>query len=187
VHAAVRQQVTGDRAYAELLQAGRIGLWRAILGYDVQRGTTFATYAWPCIVRAIWRAAKRRPPRCGGLPVGFSWAADPALRYEAQVVRRELRGLVPRLPARLHTVIVARYGLHGLPPATYQQIGTRLGVTRERARQLHQEALLWLQQPAHSQRLRSLLGRHTLAEYQAAATRRAQWHARRRQRDAGSP
>jgi hypothetical protein len=34
VHAVVRRQVLGDLLFAEALQAGRIGLWRAILGYD---------------------------------------------------------------------------------------------------------------------------------------------------------
>ena len=33
VHAVVRRQVLGDLLFAEALQAGRIGLWRAILGY----------------------------------------------------------------------------------------------------------------------------------------------------------
>ena len=34
VHAMVRLQVLGDLPFAEALQAGRIGLWRATLGYD---------------------------------------------------------------------------------------------------------------------------------------------------------
>ncbi len=46
VQAVVRRQVLGDLPFAEALQAGRIGLWRAILGYDVKRGTAFSTYAW---------------------------------------------------------------------------------------------------------------------------------------------
>ncbi len=58
VQAVVRQQVLGDLPFAEALQAGRIGLWRAILGYDLKRGTAFSTYAWPCIMRQVWRAVK---------------------------------------------------------------------------------------------------------------------------------
>jgi DNA-directed RNA polymerase sigma subunit (sigma70/sigma32) len=45
VHAVVRKQVLGYLPFAEALQAGRVGLWRAILGYDPQRGTAFSTYA----------------------------------------------------------------------------------------------------------------------------------------------
>jgi hypothetical protein len=61
VQAAVRRQVTGGAAFEDLLQAGRAGLWRAILGFEPQRGTRFATYAWPSIVRAIWRASRAHP------------------------------------------------------------------------------------------------------------------------------
>ncbi len=38
VHAAIRQQILGDLSYGEALQAGHVGLWRAILGYDPERG-----------------------------------------------------------------------------------------------------------------------------------------------------
>ena len=180
VQAAVRRQVTGSGPFAELLQAGREGLWRAILGFDPQRGVRFATYAWPCIVRAIWRAARARPTPAVGLPPDRRAASDPAQLYLEAQVYAALQALLARLPQRLYTVVVQRYGLAGQPPATWRQIGARLGLTGERARQLHQEALMWLQQPAHAQHLRSLLGRHTAAEYATAATRQAQWRARRR-------
>ena len=74
VQAVVRQQVLGDLRFTEALQAGRIGLWRAILGFDPSRGLAFSTYAWPCIMRRVWRAVKlhtrlHSPPVTGdGLP-----------------------------------------------------------------------------------------------------------------------
>jgi len=83
--------------------------------------------------------------------------------------------LVARLPDRLRTVVVARYGLTGQGRAFYPRIGALLGVSHERARQLHTEALLWLQHPAHSQQLRSLLGRHTLADYEAVEADIQRW------------
>ena len=42
VHAFIRRQGGGDIPYEEALQAGRIGLWHAIQGYDPTRGTTFS-------------------------------------------------------------------------------------------------------------------------------------------------
>ena len=50
-----------------------------------------------------------------------------------------------------------------------------VGLSGERARQLHTEALVWLRHPAHSQQLRSLLGRHTLADYQATEIQAQRW------------
>ena len=45
VRAVVRRQVLGDLPYGEALQAGRAGLWRAILRFDPERGYAFSTYA----------------------------------------------------------------------------------------------------------------------------------------------
>jgi hypothetical protein len=58
VHDGVHQQVLDDLPYAEALQAGRIGLWRAIMRFDPSRGHAFSTYAWPSIVHYVWRAVK---------------------------------------------------------------------------------------------------------------------------------
>jgi len=75
---------------------------------------------------------------------------------------------VARLPNRLAYVIQAYYGLGGQEAHTLQTIGDELGVTRERVRQLRNEGLVWLRQPAHSQELRSLLARHTREQYELA-------------------
>ena len=183
VQSIVRRQVLGNLPFAEALQAGRIGLWRAILGYDPERGTAFSTYAWPCIMRQVWRAVKVHP-RFQSPPVADTGLLalqepDPILVWEATVVQQALHHLVQRLPGRLRYVMVARYGLHDTPPATYRQIGVALGLSGERARQLHTEALVWLRHPAHSQTLRSLLERHTLADYHLADALAQDWLRRR--------
>jgi len=183
VQAVVRQQVLGDLSFAEALQAGRIGLWRAILGFDPARGLAFSTYAWPCIMHQVWRAVKAHTrsyssPVMGEEPVPLE-VPDPAAVWEATAVCQALHDLVHRLPPRLCQVIVARYGLDGHPPAIYRQIGATLGLSGERARQLHTEALVWLRQPAHSHMLRSLLGRHTLADYEIADALAQRWLRRR--------
>jgi len=179
VQAVVRRQVLGNLPFTEALQAGRIGLWRAILGYDLKRGTAFSTYAWPCIMRQVWRAVKvhtcfRSPPVTGdGLPLRQE--PDPALVWETASVQQALHNLVRHLPGRLRYVVVARYGLNGTSPATYRQIGIALSLSGERARQLHTEALVWLRHPAHSCALRSLLERHSVADYQAADVLAQRW------------
>ena len=183
VQAIVRQQVLGDLPFAEALQAGRVGLWRATLGFDPSRGLAFSTYAWPCIMHQVWRAVKvharlySSPMTDDGLPPYE--APDPAVVWEVVAARQALHNLVERLPERLQQVVVARYGLDGNPPAIYRQIGAVLGLSGERARQLHTETLVWLRHPAHSYVLRSLLGRHTLADYEAADELAQHWLRRR--------
>lgn len=178
VHAVVRGQVLGHLPFAEALQAGRIGLWRAILGYDPSYGTVFSTYAWPCIMRQVWQAVKAHARFQSGRPemddTRAAESVDPVTVCEGQIVRQALYALIGRLPARLGYIVMARYGLDG-PALTYGHIGARLGLSGERARQLHTEALVRLRHPAFSQSLRSLLGRHTLADYQAAQIQAQRW------------
>ena len=59
IHAVIQEQYLYGLPYEEALQAGRSALWRAILGYERQRGTTFSTYAWVIIMRAVWKEVKR--------------------------------------------------------------------------------------------------------------------------------
>jgi len=192
VQTVVRQQVLGDLPFAEALQAGRIGLWRAILGFDPSRGFAFSTYAWPSIQRRVWRAVERHtrihtssemPDLLSSLGRGNGAAPsplpDPEQVWEAAQVRRALHALLQRLTLRLRYVIVARYGLNGHSPSFYRQIGTALGLCGERARQLHTEALVWLRHPSHSYALRSLLGRHSWTDYRRANAMAQRWLRRR--------
>lgn len=184
VHTVVRRQALGCLPFSEALQAGRIGLWRAIQGYDPERGLAFSTYAWKPIMHRIWHEVKlaerdyghgrQTPPRW--IVSGSAPEQDlPDKVGDGEELVCALWKLVARLPERLRLVIVARYGLTGQGRAFYPRIGRLLGVSHERARQLHTEALLWLRHPAHSQQVRSLLGRHTLADYETVETEIQRW------------
>lgn len=184
VQVVVRQQVLGDLTFNEALQAGRTGLWRAILGFEPSRGLAFSTYAFPCIKHQVWREVKAHTRFCSGresIPGGCGISEpecqipDPADAWEEVAIRQALHDLVRRLPRRLRYVITARYGLDGHTPSFYRHIGARLGLTGERARQLHTEALVWLRHPGHSYRLRSLLESHTLDAYETADTLAQRW------------
>jgi len=190
VHWAVRRQWLGPLPYQEAVQAGRIGLWRALQRYDPHRGYTFSTYAVPAIRRAVWRAVAQAQSHerscCSGwsralyLPLDTEQALDD---IEQRQTYDALHDLVSSLPCRLAYVIVARYGLRGHPPQTCAAIAEALHVTRQRIQQLHAEALLWLAHPAHSLQLRRLVGRNTVADYRAYLAWLRTWQrAQRRKR-----
>ena len=186
VHAFIRRQGGGKLAYEEALQAGRIGLWHAIRGYDPARGTAFSTYAWV----AIWRQVHRRGQQVNrGTDVSMpempvSWVVvDPVEEVDQELAIGVLYDLVGQLPKRLRRVIVGRYGLGKRPPCTLKELGEELGLSGERVRQLQQDALAWLRHPAHSWRLRQLLGNNTAADYrQALAQNAAVQRSRRKKR-----
>jgi RNA polymerase sigma factor (sigma-70 family) len=185
VHAFIQRQGGGDISYEEALQAGRIGLWRAIQGYDPTRGTAFSTYAWVAIYRQIHRRAKElnRDTRVEVQDLPISWVLpDPGEELEQKLTRSVLHELVSQLPPRLGRVIVGRYGLGERPPCTLKELGKELDLSRERVRQLQQDALAWLRHPAHSWHLRHLLGKNTAADYRRALAQNAALRRARREK-----
>jgi RNA polymerase sigma factor (sigma-70 family) len=185
VHAFIRRQGGGDIPYEEALQAGRIGLWQAIEGYDPTRGTVFSTYAWVAICHQIRRRARELNRETGvwSEEEPASWVVpDPAGEVESKLRQEVLFDLIGQLPERLRQVIVGRYGLGEQPPCTLKELGKELGLTGERVRQLQQEALAWLRHPAHSWRLRQVVGRNRAKDYRRALAQNAALRRSRRQK-----
>ncbi len=54
---------------------------------------------------------------------------------------RELAGALEALNPRMKRVLSLRFGLDGEPPQTLEEVGSQLGITRERVRQLETRAL----------------------------------------------
>lgn len=175
VHLVVQRQWLCTLPYDQAIQEGRRGLWRAILGFDPERKNRFSTYAYIAIMKYVWAGVKaeqrrlRREVPLGSLVVyWYQTGEDPARLEDQHEIDQSLLALVNRLPQPLRRIIVAYYGLQGQGPQSLRVIGKQLRLTGERVRQLRNEALVWLRQPAHSQELRSLLARHNQQQYELA-------------------
>jgi RNA polymerase primary sigma factor len=59
---------------------------------------------------------------------------------------REIAGALEQLNPRMRRVLSLRFGLDGESPQTLEEVGTQLGITRERVRQLETRALRELRQ-----------------------------------------
>jgi RNA polymerase sigma factor (sigma-70 family) len=175
VHHILRRQWCGSLSYPAVLQEGRIGLWRAILGFDPARGVTFSTYASVAIARHIWLAVARQQAEddaqaarekkvgeCALFPVPDP---DPWPRLVAQEVQEALQAQVAALPARQRQVIQAYYGLDGQGWRTLTQVGRELGCSRQAVTYHYRRALVRLRHPAFSASLRALLGRNRRQDY----------------------
>ncbi len=74
-----------------------------------------------------------------------------------QMLRNEMGELLMILPEREQLVLELRFGLADGHTYTLEEVGRRLGVTRERARQMEHRALAKLRQEADAERLRAYL------------------------------
>ncbi|MFW5909506.1 MAG: sigma-70 family RNA polymerase sigma factor, partial [Thiohalospira sp.] len=66
---------------------------------------------------------------------------DPAQMLQDEDVRQHLDEWLSGLTEKQRAVVEQRFGLHGREPATLEEVGNRIGVTRERVRQIQIEAL----------------------------------------------
>ncbi len=102
------------------------------------------------IVKAALKAYSSPTQFSGGdadeeLTISDVIADDNTLPPDEQVTDnddlRQLEHLLDRIDERAATILRLRYGLEGEDPLTLKQIGTRIGLTRERVRQIEHEAL----------------------------------------------
>jgi RNA polymerase primary sigma factor len=73
-------------------------------------------------------------------------ALAPHEQSAEQARGRELAGALEQLNPRMRRVLSLRFGLDGESPQTLEEVGTQLGITRERVRQLETRALRELRQ-----------------------------------------
>ncbi|HQX09759.1 MAG TPA: sigma-70 family RNA polymerase sigma factor [Thermoflexales bacterium] len=75
----------------------------------------------------------------------------------SQVLREQMSDILGTLPPREVRILQLRYGLLDGETYTLEEVGRKLGVTRERVRQIEAQALSRLRHPAHARRLRDFL------------------------------
>jgi RNA polymerase primary sigma factor len=75
------------------------------------------------------------------------------------MLRELLQDILQDLPPREVRILQLRYGLVDGETYTLEEVGKKLGVTRERVRQIEAQALSRLRHPTHSRRLKDFLKR----------------------------
>ncbi len=75
----------------------------------------------------------------------------------AGMLRELLQDILQDLPPREVRILQLRYGLVDGETYTLEEVGKKLGVTRERVRQIEAQALSRLRHPTHSRRLKDFL------------------------------
>jgi len=182
IHSVIRQQGMGGIDYDDLDQEGRIGLWVAILRYDPGRGTAFSSFAWAVIRYRILSARVYADHEPDDEAEAWLELVDEIEEdWWKRHVRQALLEVVGELPARLERLMRLAYGLDGEGLYSLAAIGRKWGISRERVRQLRNNALVLLRLPALSMRLRGECEQDSRAAYQQALSLNRAWqHSQRR-------
>jgi len=81
----------------------------------------------------------------------------PPDEVSSAMLREVLLDILTDLPPREVKILQMRYGLVDGQTYTLEEVGKKMGVTRERVRQIEAQALSRLRHPAHARRLRDFL------------------------------
>jgi len=146
-----KKHVSPAQSFDELISDGNMSLMRAVEKFDFGRGNKFSTYAsWAIMknyARSIPAELHQRDRYLTGQEEVFQTTADPHSNEQheltcAHEMRESIRRVLSQLNERERMVIIWRFGLGGRgEPQTLEQLGRRLGVTKERARQIVVQAI----------------------------------------------
>jgi len=141
-----RKHLRPGVALLELVSEGNMTLMRAVDSFDIHRGNRFSTYATLALMKGFARtvpqllaasyASSGDPELLARLP-----DRQPAADMSRVFARDEVHTLLSHLSDRERDILSAYYGLDERTPATYQQVGQRLGLSKERVRQIEQIAM----------------------------------------------
>lgn len=141
---AKRARVPQDELWSQAL----FGLAKAARSFDPAKGVQFSTYAVTTIdgyVRLLltrWKPMRQVPAGEGGEPLEAAARPEP----DGAARRDLLDAIHESLPRRDAEAVILRFGLGGEDALTLDEVGQRLGVSRERVRQVVSAALRKLSQ-----------------------------------------
>jgi RNA polymerase primary sigma factor len=147
----VKKFVNANNAFDDLLSDGIVALMRAVDKFDYDRGFRFSTYATQVVRRNAYRMVvqkqRERTKIVGnlqdnGLDISDEDRAPTIDEHKWHELRSRLALLMDNLDRREKLIIRARFSLGGHRTVqTLQRLADKLGVSKERVRQLEKRAL----------------------------------------------
>jgi RNA polymerase primary sigma factor len=144
----VRSWIRPGEDFLELLSEGSVTMMRAIECFDFARGRRFSTYVTWAVTNDFARTLPRERNRRRRFKTGRDGLLQLVSDHRGSLPdaehrdpdREEIEALLDRLSDREHVVIDGRFGLTG-DKQTLDEIGYRLGISKERVRQIESRAL----------------------------------------------
>lgn len=149
----------------ELISDGNVSLMRAVDKFDYSRGYKFSTYASWAVMRNFARSVPEFKAHRDRYQTGRDELIDIAPGFVPEesendftpAVRNVIERMLCQLGDRERAILRHRFGLDDSQPQTLEQIGKRLGVSKERIRQLESRAIEQLRSE-FSDEVKHLLG-----------------------------
>jgi len=165
VFSIVKKFVNQNNHFDDLLSDGIVALIRAVEKFDFDRGFRFSTYATQVVRRNAYRTVvlkqQERQKVMGGLQeldldIGDEERTSAISEKRWHELQSRLQVMLGDLDRREKFIIRARFSLGSHRKVhTLQSLADRLGVSKERVRQLERRAM---------EKLRTMAGNHQLAE-----------------------
>lgn len=147
----VKKFVNANNAFDDLLSDGIVALMRAVDKFDYDRGFRFSTYATQVVRRNAYRLVVQKQRermkivgnlQDNGLDISDEDRAPTIDEHKWHELRSRLALLMDNLDRREKLIIRARFSLGGHRTVqTLQRLADKLGVSKERVRQLEKRAL----------------------------------------------
>src|SRR6266516_899493 len=146
---------------SDLINEGNLGLIRAAHKFDETKGIKFISYAVWWIRQAILQAldAPLTPGEDNKLLDYLPDTTNPGPDDEIfeHALTESIESVLATLKEREARILRLYFGLEGQEPMTLEEIGSQLGITRERVRQLKEKALARLRHVSRARALESFL------------------------------
>jgi RNA polymerase primary sigma factor len=147
----VKKFVGPQHSFDDMLSDGTMSLMQAVDKFDYARGFRFSTYAYRAIARNAYRSIMDQHKA----NARFASGADDAVfdviddRESGWIseqswarLRTQMAGLLDRLDRREQFIIRSRFALGAHRKVrTFQSLADKLGISKERVRQLEQRAV----------------------------------------------
>lgn len=146
----------------ELVSEGNLALMRSVEKFNFELGNRFSTYATYAIQRHFFRLSDRgRQYRkrfvMDDEPLRSEAAKPVSTEYRSAdqitVLKEVFADFLGELEPRERKIVVARFGFDGKAPRTFRELGSTMGVCKERIRQIQSRAMDKLRRLAEDAKL----------------------------------
>ncbi len=151
-----RKHVARGQELLDLVSDGNVILMRAVETFDFARKVRFSTYASWAIMRQFARELPARRYRLDRQQavqetlqnIARSAATD-APELAVKEIRESLGAVMAQLTPRERAILTQHYGLGDQDSASLEQLGRRMGLSKERIRQIEAVAMAKLRKILH--------------------------------------